>query len=63
MIDPRKAAEATRQIQEQQRRISTNQANIARIEREKSERMRYFDQQESAGSMTRLQTALGRSIC
>lgn len=45
MIDPKKSAEAARKIQEINRTIETHQANISRIEREKSDRVRYFDQQ------------------
>jgi hypothetical protein len=45
MIDQRKAAEATRQIQDHQRKISSHQANITRLEREKAEKAKYIDQQ------------------
>ena len=45
MIDPKKSAEAARKIQEINRTITTHQANISRIEREKSDKVRYFDQQ------------------
>ena len=45
MDDPKKSAEAVRKIQEIQRTITNHQANVSRIEREKSDRIRYFDQQ------------------
>ena len=45
MIDQKRAAEALRQIQELQRKITTHQANVSRIEREKADKVRYFDQQ------------------
>ena len=45
MVDPKKSAEAARKIQEINRTITTHQSNISRIEREKSDKVRYFDQQ------------------
>lgn len=45
MADPKKSAEAARKIQEINRTIATHQSNITRIEREKSDKVRYFDQQ------------------
>ncbi len=45
MADPRKSAEAVRRIQEMQRSIATHQTNVDRIEREKADRVRYWDQQ------------------
>jgi hypothetical protein len=45
MVDARKSAEAARKIQEISRTISNHQSNISRLEREKSERVKYYDQQ------------------
>ena len=45
MVDPKKSAEAAKKIQEINRTITNHQSNISRIEREKSDRIRYFDQQ------------------
>jgi hypothetical protein len=45
MADPKKSAEAARKIQEINRTITTHQSNISRIEREKSDKVGYFDQQ------------------
>jgi hypothetical protein len=45
MVDARKSAEAARKIQEISRTITNHQSNISRLEREKSEKLRYFDQQ------------------
>ncbi len=45
MIDARKSAEAVKKIQEIQHTIANRQSNISRIEREKNDRIRYFDQQ------------------
>jgi hypothetical protein len=45
MVDPKKSAEAARKIQEINRTIQTHQSNILRIEREKSEKVKYCDQQ------------------
>jgi hypothetical protein len=45
MVDPRKSAEAARKIQDTQHTILNHQANISKIERDKSDRNRYFDQQ------------------
>jgi hypothetical protein len=44
-VDARKSAEAARKIQEISRTISNHQSNISRLEREKSERVKYYDQQ------------------
>lgn len=45
MVDAKKSAEALRRIQDIQRTIASHESNISRIEREKSERVRYYDQQ------------------
>ena len=45
MVDAKKSAEALRRIQHIQRAIASHESNISRIEREKSERVRYYDQQ------------------
>jgi chromosome segregation ATPase len=45
MNDPKKSAEALRKIQEIKQTIASHQATIARIEHEKSDRIRYHDQQ------------------
>jgi hypothetical protein len=45
MVDPKKSAEAARKIQEINRTITMHQSNLSRIEREKSDRIRYYDQQ------------------
>lgn len=45
MFDAKKSAEALRRIQDIQRMIASRESNISRIEREKNERIRYFDQQ------------------
>ena len=45
MVDARKSAEAARKIQEISRTITNHQSNISRLEREKSEKVRYYDQQ------------------
>ena len=45
MVDPKKSAEAVKKIQDIQRTIASHQSNITRIEREKNDRVRYFDQQ------------------
>ena len=45
MADARKSAEAARRIQEIQRTIASHESNVSRIEREKSDKIRYFDQQ------------------
>lgn len=45
MADAKKSAEAVRKIQEIQRTIENHQSKIARLERDKSERVKDFDQQ------------------
>jgi hypothetical protein len=45
MPDARKSAEAVKKIQDLQRTILNHQSNISRFERDKGERVRYFDQQ------------------
>jgi hypothetical protein len=45
MSHPKKAAEVGRKLQEISRSIQTRQSNIEWIEREKNEKMRYYDQQ------------------
>ena len=45
MADVKKSAEALRKIQDIQRTIASHESNILRFEREKSERVRYYDQQ------------------
>ena len=45
MNDPKRSAEATKRILELQTVISTHQSNIANLNRQKSEKIRYFDQQ------------------
>jgi len=45
MPDARKSAEAVKKIQDLQRTILNHQSNVARFERDKGERVRYFDQQ------------------
>jgi hypothetical protein len=45
MVDAKKSAEAARKIQEINRTIINHQANISRFEREKSDKVKYFDQQ------------------
>ena len=45
MNDPKRSAEATKRILELQKVISTHQSNIANLNRQKSEKIRYFDQQ------------------
>ncbi len=45
MPDARNSAEAAKKIQDLQRTILNHQGNIARLQREKGERVRYFDQQ------------------
>jgi hypothetical protein len=44
MADTKKSDEALRKIQEINRKVDGNQSNIVRIEREKSDRVRDFDQ-------------------
>ena len=45
MVDAIKSAEAARRIQELSRTITSHESNISRFEREKSEKVRYYDQQ------------------
>lgn len=45
MIDPKKSAEAARRIQETNRTIQNHQTRISSIEREKADKVRYYDQQ------------------
>jgi len=45
MADPRQSAEALRKIQEIQRLITNHQSTISRLERDKSEKVKYLDQQ------------------
>jgi len=48
MADPKKSAEAVRRIQDIQRTIASHESKISSIEREKSERVRNYDQQISS---------------
>jgi TolA-binding protein len=43
--DPKKTQEISRKIQEIARSVQSHETNIGRIEREKSDKTRYFDQQ------------------
>jgi polyhydroxyalkanoate synthesis regulator phasin len=45
MVDAKKSAEAARRIQEISRTIQNHQSRISSIEREKAERVKYYDQQ------------------
>jgi hypothetical protein len=45
MVDPKKSAEAARRIQEINRTIQNHQSRISSIEREKVEKVKYYDQQ------------------
>jgi hypothetical protein len=45
MADAKKSAEAVRKIQDTQRTIVNHKSNISRIERERGEKIKYFDQQ------------------
>lgn len=45
MADPRQSAEAVRKIQEIQRVIANHQSTMARLERDKSDKVKYIDQQ------------------
>ena len=45
MSDPRKTEEVSRKIQEISRSIQSRESNLDRIEREKNDRIRYYDQQ------------------
>jgi chromosome segregation ATPase len=43
--DPKKTQEISRKIQEIARSVQSHETNIGRIEREKNDKTRYFDQQ------------------
>jgi chromosome segregation ATPase len=43
--DPKKIQEISRKIQEISRSVQSHQSNIDRIEREKNDKTRYYDQQ------------------
>jgi hypothetical protein len=45
MVDPKKSAEAARRIQEINRTIQNHQSRISSIERERAEKVKYYDQQ------------------
>ena len=45
MNDPKRSAEAVKKIQELQKTISTHQANIANLNKQKNEKIKYLDQQ------------------
>ena len=45
MIDPKKAAEIAKKIQDVSRAAEKHEANITRIEREKNDKVKYYDQQ------------------
>jgi hypothetical protein len=45
MTDPKKSAEAARRIQETNRTIQNHQSKISSLEREKGEKVKYYDQQ------------------
>ena len=45
MVDPKKSAEAARRILEINRTIQNHQSRISTIEREKAEKVKYYDQQ------------------
>jgi hypothetical protein len=67
MADTRKSDEALRRIQDIKRRVDGHQANITRIEREKADRIRDFDQrirneQEQIKQYTRQIDDLKRQI-
>jgi hypothetical protein len=44
MADARKSAEAARRIQEISRTITTHESNISRFERDKADKVKYYDQ-------------------
>lgn len=44
MVDAKKSAEAARRIQEINRTIQNHQSRISSIEREKAEKVKYYDQ-------------------
>jgi hypothetical protein len=67
MVDPKKSAEAARKIQEINRTIQNHQTRISSIEREKADKVRYFDQQikreqDEIKRQTRLIDELKRQI-
>jgi len=45
MVDPKKSAEAARRIQDINRTIQSHQTRISSLEREKGEKVKYYDQQ------------------
>lgn len=45
MTDPKKAAEIARKIQDISRSMKSHESNIERIEREKNDKVKYYDQQ------------------
>jgi hypothetical protein len=45
MVDARQSAEAARKIQEISRTIQNHQSRISSLEREKEEKVKYYDQQ------------------
>lgn len=45
MSDPKKTQEISRKLQEIARSVQSHETNIGRIEREKNDKTRYFDQQ------------------
>lgn len=45
MNDPRKTEELSRRIQDITRQVQTHEANVSRLEREKTDKERYYDQQ------------------
>ncbi len=45
MIDAKKSAEINMQISELMKQVSSRQSNIAKIEQEKTTRVKYYDQQ------------------
>ena len=45
MNDPKKAAEALKKIEEITRSITNHESSINRVEHEKNDKVRYFDQQ------------------
>src|ERR1019366_5223227 len=47
MNDPKKAQESLRKTEELSRSVSTHESTISGVEREKSEKVRYYDQQIS----------------
>ena len=45
MIDSKKSAEIAKRIQDISRSVKTHETNIERYEREKNDKLRYYDQQ------------------